>query len=127
MNDAEPFIGEVRRKSPRKNYRQVSSENKYEDDLEKHDYSEAVVEEIKTVTQLFKERKDAYLKSNHDAHELDGPLKGYSSVKLYPGEYGDRDIVILYKMHRDDHVVLHGIGSHEYVYGKFMKKSKKEK
>ncbi len=117
MSDIVHFISEGKRKGSRKSPRQVSSEKKYEDDLKKHNYSNAVIDDIKAITQSFKERKDSYLRSNHKAHELDAPLKGFSALHLYPGEYGDRDIVILYKIHRDDHVVLHKIGNHEYVYG----------
>ena len=117
MNDMEHVLREVRRKGSRKGNRHVSSEKKFVEDLENHNYSEVVIDDIKKIIQFFKERKDDDLKSNHDAHELNGPLKGFSSVKLYPGEYGDRDIVILYRIHRDDHVVLHGIGNHSHVYG----------
>lgn len=113
---------EAKRKGPRKTPRQVSSDEKYEENLENHNYSNDIVDEIKKITQLFIERKDTVLRSNHNAHELDGPLIGFSSLHLYPSEYGDRDIVILYKIHRDDHVVLHKIGSHEFVYGKSKRK-----
>lgn len=108
MNDMEYFLDEGKRKETRKNNRQVSSEKKYVEDLEKHDFSDIVIDDIKKIIQLFKEREDAYLKSNYDAHELEGPFNGFSSLHLYPGEYGDRDIVLLYKIHRNDHVVLHG-------------------
>ena len=121
MNEMEFFFDEGIRRGTRKNNRQVSSEKKYEEDLENHNYGDSIIEKIKKITQLFKERKDSVLRSKHNAHELDGPLNGFSSVHLYPGEFGDRDIVILYRIHRDDHVVLHKIGSHGYVYGKDKK------
>ena len=92
--------------------------------MENHDYSDAVIDEIKKIIQLFKERNDSVLRSKHNAHELDDPLNGFSSLHLYPGEYSDKDIVILYKIHRDDHTVLDKIGSHEYVYGKSKRKRK---
>lgn len=122
MNVMEHIISEAKRKGPRKPPRQVSSDEKYAEDLEKHNYSNDVIDEIKKITQLFIERKDSVLRSKHNAHELEGPYSGFSALHLYPGEYGDRDIVILYKIHRDDHTVLHKIGSHKYVYGKSKKK-----
>ena len=127
MNVMEHIISEAQRKSPRKPPRQVSSDEKFAEDLENHDYSDAVIDEIKEIIQLFKDRKDTDLRSKHNAHELDGPLNGFSSLHLYPGEYIDRDIVVLYKIHRDDHAVLHKIGSHGYVYGEYQKDSTKEK
>ena len=122
MNVMEHIISEVKRKEIRKPHRQVSSDEKYTEDLEKHNYSNDVIDEIKKITQLFIERKDSVLRSKYKAHELEGPYSGFSSLHLYPGEYGDRDIVILYKIHRDDHIVLHKIGSHKYVYSKSKKK-----
>ena len=104
-----------------KNDRQVSSEKNFAEDLENHDYSGVVIDDIKKIIQLFKKRKDAVLRSKYHAHDLNLPLAGFSSLHLYPGEYGNRDIVILYKVHRNDHVVLHKIGNHEYVYGNARK------
>ncbi len=115
-------IEEVNRKGTRKNNKQVSSEDGFKDDMKNHNYGNTVINEIETIISLFIDRQDSVLRSKHNAHELTGPLTGLSSLHLYPGEYGDRDIVILYKIHRDDHVVLHGIGNHEYVYSKYRKK-----
>ena len=47
---------EAKRKEIRKPHRQVSSDEKYTEDLEKHNYSNDVIDEIKKITQLFIER-----------------------------------------------------------------------
>lgn len=57
--------------------RQVSSDEKYTEDLEKHNYSNDVIDGIKKITQLFIERKDSVLRSEYKAHELDSPLKAH--------------------------------------------------
>ena len=67
--------------------------------------------------------QDTTLTSDYDAHELDDELRGFRSIHLYPGEKenGPKDVVILYKVHSNDHLVLHGIGNHSYVYPKYQR------
>ena len=74
---------------------------------------------IEEVTNYLKNREDSILAFNHKAHDLKGKYEGYKSLALYPGEYGDRDIVIIYKFHnKGNQVAFYHIGNHKYVYGK---------
>ncbi|MYB33648.1 MAG: hypothetical protein F4X92_00660 [Gammaproteobacteria bacterium] len=114
MNDMEHFISEGKERA-RQKMTVRHHPKKICGRLKNHDYSDAVIGDIKRIIQLFKQRKDSVLRSKHHAHELNEPLNGFSSLHLYPENTGDRDIVILYKVHRNDHVVLHKIGNHQYV------------
>ena len=105
-------------KKRKKKLRDFSTTEVYDDDMEKYQSNNLVLEEIKKVIDLLRNREDATMVSNYKAHKLEGNLKTYSSLALYPGSYGDKDIIILYKIHRDDHVVFYKIGNHEYVYEK---------
>ena len=120
------LLREANRKSKRNRKsepRQVSHTPEFIADLDKYKGRNDVLELIKKIEGHLKNREDAYLESNHDAHELDRKWTGYSSVKLYPGEEGDNEIVILYKFHEanDKHVALYRIGNHQHAYRKKSK------
>ncbi len=75
--------------------RQVSGERTYQEDYKKYRSRSDVVKEIRKVTQHFKKREDNILELEYNKHDLDEPLNGYSSLRLFPSETGDRDVVII--------------------------------
>ena len=114
-------LSEARRK---KQYRRhVSREDTYDEDMTHHNYGDAILGDIGKVMKLMASGKDATLTSDYNAHELDDELRGFRSIHLYPGEKENesKDVVILYKVHSNDHLVLHGIGNHSYVYPKYQR------
>lgn len=105
-------LSEARRK---KQYRRhVSREDTYDEDMTHHNYGDAILSDIGEVMKLMASGQDTTLTSDYNAHELDDELRGFRSIHLYPGEKenGPKDVVILYKVHSNDHLVLHGIGNH---------------
>lgn len=104
-------------KKRKRKLRQVSSTPKFRSDLENYRNRSSVISKLEEIAEHLKNKKDLHLEILHNDHELTkGKLSGYRSLSLYPGEYGDRDIVVVYKIHRNDHVALYHIGNHAYVY-----------
>ncbi len=114
------ILSEAHRK---KQYRRhVSREDTYDEDMTHHNYGDAILGDIGEVMKLMASGKDSVLKSDHNFHELDDELTGFHSLHRYKGERkdGPKDVVILFKVHSNDHLVLHGIGNHAYVYPKYQ-------
>ena len=93
---------------------QVSRHKSFIADLKNYSGDSDVSFEIHAVTDLFKEKDYPELRDTYNDHELTDNLKGYSSVNLFYGT--QKDVVIVYKKHKNDHIAFHRIGNHEKVY-----------
>ncbi len=103
-----------------KKKRQVSYDESFLYDVEKFRDQKDVRSEIETVKQHFINFRDSVLEGEYYDHELKIELKEYRSIHLLP--YTDRDVVIVYKIHRNEHVVFYRIGTHDEVYDKGYEK-----
>ena len=119
-------LREANRKSKRNRKsepRRLSHNPSYITDLDNYKDRDDVIALIKEIEERLKNREDAYLASNHDAHALHSNLKGKWSLKLYPGGQDDKDILIVYKFHENkNHVAFYNIGNHKHIYKKKKRK-----
>ena len=111
--------GRGKKRKRRPEPRQLSHTPDYVEDLKKYQHRADVIELSREIEGHLKDRNDVYLEIHHDAHALDREYEGFWSLKLYPGERGENDILILYQFHENgNHVTFRKIGNHAHVYKK---------
>ena len=104
--------------------RQVSTTVDYELKLLKYKSNSEAMDRLKNAINHLINKDDRYLENNFYDHPLRDNLTGYRTFALYPHEYGDRDILVLYRIFKNDNATLYTIGNHKHVYEDYNPKRK---